>query len=155
LPRPVYSSAIRKSAQRPRREQPCGARRRGEHDRAGDAEADRRQHRATTADLVGEPAEEQQRHKIAQHIDRVDQSQRDAGKSEGVLVERIKRRRHDGTDEHHRERDGDDRERNATGARPTGFQLCQSEWPFSAGVSSFFLARMMQNSRLDEEYMSR
>ena len=110
------------AAQRPRREQPGRTRRRGEHDRAGDAKADRRQDRAAAADLVGEPAEEQQRHQVAQHIDRIDQGQRNAGKSERLLVERIKRRRHDGADEHHRERDGDDRQRGDTGAFSIGLQ---------------------------------
>ena len=114
------------AAERPRREQPCGARRRGEHNGAGNAEADRRQDRIAAADLIGEPAEEQQRDEIAEHIDRVDQGQRYAGESEGPLVQRIKRRRHDGADEHHRELDGDDCQRDDV-ARPIGFSVMQGE----------------------------
>ena len=124
--RGACAQAGRETAERPRREQPGRARRRGEHNRAGDADADRRQDRAAAADLVGEPSEEQQRHEIAEHIDRIDQGQRDAGESERPLVERIKRRRHDGADEHHRERDGDDCQRDDI-ARPIGFNVVQGE----------------------------
>ena len=64
--------------------------------------------------------------RLLEHIDRIDQSQRDAGKPEPVLVERIERRRHDGADEHHRELDGDDRERDRTAAPAIGFRVCQN-----------------------------
>jgi Flp pilus assembly protein TadB len=70
---------------------------------AGDTDADRRQARRAAADLVRQAAEQQKRHKVPQHVDRIDERQRDRRKSKGLAEKRIKRRRQDGADEHHRE----------------------------------------------------
>jgi hypothetical protein len=83
-----------------------------EDERRGNREADCRQHRDPSSDLVGEPADAKERDQIAEHIDGVDEGKRQAAEAEGAAVKRIERGRQCCADEQNRERTRDHRHRN-------------------------------------------
>ncbi len=67
------------------------------------------------SDLVGQTAEDQERDEVAKDVNRINERERDAGKTERLLVKRIKRGRQSRTDERDRKSGGDDYHRNAAG----------------------------------------
>jgi hypothetical protein len=64
-----------------------------EQQRAQNPETDRRGSAHPAADLVRQPAKEQQGAEIAQDIDGIDQGQREPAEAERLGVKRIERRR--------------------------------------------------------------
>jgi hypothetical protein len=113
-----------------RGEQPSGALRRRKQSGADHPDRHRRQARRPPADLVGKATEEQKRGKIAENVGRVNQRQRDAGKSKSLAVQRIERCRQDRADEHDAEFDRDRGHRDSVLAGGCGIAHCHTSIRF-------------------------